>query len=128
MEPQDQNCIFCQIAAGHSPAQMEYQDADVVAFWDIQPSAPTHLLIVPKKHIARLSESVEEDQTLLGKMLYAAKEVARRKGLDADGYRVVLNNGGHAGQVVEHLHMHLLGGADLGPMTNAKANPTSQYS
>lgn len=128
MESESNNCIFCQIAAGHSPAQVEYRDDDVVVFWDIQPVAPTHLLIIPKKHIPTVREASDEDRAILGKMLLAAAEVARRKGFSEAGYRVVMNTGPHAKQIVDHIHLHILAGTELGAMTSAKGNPTSQYS
>ncbi len=126
MEPA-QNCIFCRIAAGHSPAQVEYRDDEVVVFWDIQPNAPIHLLIVSKKHIPTLREAEASDAPLLGKMLLTAHEVAKRKGFDQEGYRVVVNTGTNADQVVDHLHFHILAGAALGAMTSAKGNPVSQF-
>lgn len=118
-ESSDQ-CIFCMIAAGQSPAQIEYQDDEIVAFWDVQPAAPVHVLIVPRKHLMSLSHTTSEDTPLLGKMLHTARDIAHSKGLEEDGYRVVINNGSDSGQVVDHLHFHLLGGTPLGPMTNAK--------
>lgn len=123
----EDDCIFCRIAEGRSPAQIEYKDESVVVFWDIEPNAPTHLLVVPHKHIPTLSEAVADDKDLLGSVLLASAEVAKRRGLDHEGYRVVANTGPNAHQVVDHLHFHILGGADLGPMTTAKSNEVSQY-
>lgn len=116
-----EECIFCRIAAGKSPGQLEYQDDQVVVFWDIQPVAPTHLLVVCRKHIPSLAAALPEDEMTLGKMIYVAKEVAKRKGLDLDGYRIVINSGTDSGQLVDHLHIHLLAGANLGPMASSQA-------
>ena len=127
MSDQTENCIFCNIVKGESPAQIEYQDTDTIAFLDIQPVAPFHLLVVPKKHIDSISKLSPQDQDILGKLVVAAKEIARRRGLDEDGYRIVINNGHNSGQVVQHMHLHLLAGGDLGPMTSAKPNPISQF-
>lgn len=121
------DCIFCYIAQGKSPAQIEYQDNLVVVFWDIQPNAPVHLLVVPRKHIPTMREVTKDDSATLSVMLTTAAEIARRKGLEKGGYRLVFNTGPNAHQVVDHLHLHILGGGDLGPMTNAKPNPVSQY-
>ncbi len=121
------NCIFCRIAGGKSPAQIEYQDNDVIAFWDIQPNAPIHILVIPKQHIPTLREASRDNNAILGAMMLAAAEIARRKGLEKEGYRVVINTGSAANQIVDHIHAHLLGGAELGPMTSAKGNPVSQY-
>lgn len=123
----EDECIFCRIAAGRSPAQIEYQDSDVVVFWDIEPSAPTHLLVVPRKHIQTLHHASAEDKTLLGSILLAAAEVARRKGLDKEGYRIATNIGANAHQVVDHMHFHLLGGGDLGPMSSNESTPANQF-
>jgi len=111
------NCIFCGIASGASPANIEYQDDEVVAFWDIDPKAPTHILIVPKKHISSVTELQEGDENLIGHMVLAAKMLAEKKGISEDGYRLVFNAGKHSGQVVDHIHLHLLGGKILGGMT-----------
>lgn len=102
------DCIFCQIAAGEVRAQIIYEDDDVVAFKDLNPQAPTHILIIPVKHITSLSESTEEDTLLLGKLQIAAAKIAKELGLK--DYRLVSNNGKGAGQSVGHLHYHLMGG------------------
>ncbi|RMG68285.1 MAG: histidine triad nucleotide-binding protein [Calditrichaeota bacterium] len=103
-------CIFCDIVAGKMPARTVYEDDQVVAFHDINPQAPTHVLIVPRAHIPRLQDAAEEQATLIGRLLLAANRVAERLGLDRSGYRVVINNGPDALQTVYHLHLHLLGG------------------
>ena len=105
-------CIFCQIAAGKIPSDVVYQDATLMAFKDIHPKAPTHILIIPKKHIASLAEVAAEDLPIVTHMIEAANMIARQQGV-GDAYRLVINTGGDAGQVIMHLHMHLLGGRRL---------------
>ena len=107
------DCLFCKIIAGAIPSKKAYEDEHVFAFHDIHPQAPTHVLIVPRRHIASLDETVEADQALLGHALLAARHVARELGI-ASGYRVVNNCGTPAGQSVFHIHFHLLGGRPLG--------------
>jgi histidine triad (HIT) family protein len=102
MEP----CIFCRIAAGGTATPFIYQDDDAVAFHDIQPQAPVHLLVVPRRHLASLNEA--GDAVLLGRLLMAARQAAARAGLEQ--YRLVVNTGADAGQSVAHLHLHVLGG------------------
>jgi histidine triad (HIT) family protein len=104
--------IFEKIAARQIPAAIVYETSEVVVFRDIKPQAPTHLLVVPKRCVPRLAEAAPEDTDLLGKLLLAAAEAARREGL-AGGYRVVINNGPDAGETVPHLHLHLLAGRSL---------------
>lgn len=106
-------CIFCRIAAGEIPARVVYEDDRVVAFHDINPQAPTHVLLIPREHLASLAEAEEGHAGLLGHLLLAARTVAARLGL-SEGYRVVNNCGARAGQSVFHLHFHLLGGRDFG--------------
>jgi histidine triad (HIT) family protein len=106
--------IFEKIIAREIPADIVFEDEAVLAFRDIHPKAPTHVLIVPKKKIARLSEAGAEDELLLGHLLFTAGEVARQLGLNKSGYRVVINNGRDGGETVPHLHCHLLGGRGLG--------------
>jgi histidine triad (HIT) family protein len=110
---QDQNCIFCQIIRKESPAEIEYEDADVMAFWDVRPKAPTHILIIPKKHFTSLEELQDDDLPLLSKMFSAVKKVAIKKNLTTDGYKLVINNGPGVGQIVGHLHLHLLAGKKM---------------
>ncbi len=106
-------CLFCEIVAGRNPADIVYQDDEVIAFRDIQPRAPVHVLIVPKKHISGVTEIEEADRELIGRIFLAAKEIARRESVYECGFRVVVNSGPDAGQAVDHLHFHLLGGRKL---------------
>jgi len=106
------DCLFCKIAAKQIPAKIVFEDADVFAFADINPQAPTHVLICPKKHFSSLHEATAGDQTVLGKMALVAAELARQRNLQS-GYRTVMNTGAGAGQTVFHLHMHLLGGREF---------------
>lgn len=105
-----QDCIFCKIAAGDM-GETIYQDDEVTAFKDINPQAPTHILIIPNKHIASLNETNGEDQALLGQLLLAASKIARQQGLT--DYRLVINTGPQSGQSVFHIHLHLLGGRTM---------------
>lgn len=106
------DCLFCRIVAGEIPARKVHEDERIFAFEDIHPGAPTHFLLVPKKHLASLAEATAGDAALLGHLQLLAAELARRHGLDS-GYRTVLNVGPDAGQSVFHLHLHLLGGRRL---------------
>ena len=101
--------IFEKIAAREIPARIAFEDDDVIAFHDVNPQAPVHLLIVPKRVISRLAETNESDQALLGRLLLTAAKVARDLGVSESGYRVVINSGPDAGESVPHLHLHLLG-------------------
>jgi histidine triad (HIT) family protein len=107
------SCVFCRIAAGELAATRVYEDADVLAFRDIHPQAPTHVLVIPKCHVASLHELA--DVSLAGKLLVAAAEVARGERLD-EGWRLIANTRAHGGQEVPHLHLHVLGGRALGRM------------
>jgi histidine triad (HIT) family protein len=106
------SCIFCRIAAKEIPAAMVHETAELVAFADLNPQAPAHLLVVPKRHVASLDETVESDAALLGALMRGARHVARAAGL-ATGYRVVVNCGADGGQTVSHLHLHVLGGRPM---------------
>jgi histidine triad (HIT) family protein len=115
-EMTDPNCIFCKIVRGEIPAKKIYDDADVIAFHDIRPQAPVHLLVVPKAHIPTLYDAGAAHQAALGKMLTVAGRLAREAGA-GDGFRTIINNGRVGHQEVYHVHMHVLGGPDpLGPM------------
>jgi histidine triad (HIT) family protein len=107
------SCIFCQIACHQSSAKIIYEDDTVMAFQDIDPKAPIHLLIIPRKHITNVEDLTDEDGQLAGKMLLIAKKVARKLSLDKSGYRLVINTGREGGQAVHHLHMHLMGGRPM---------------
>lgn len=104
------DCLFCRIAAGSLPATIVHQDPQCVAFEDLHPQAPTHVLVIPRKHVSSLRECSQEDQAILGHLLLACASVARQKGLLEQGYRIVANSGRDGGQTVFHLHFHLLGG------------------
>ncbi|MBI4369049.1 MAG: histidine triad nucleotide-binding protein [Elusimicrobia bacterium] len=108
MPSNERDCLFCKVLRGDIPSKPVYHDDHVVAIRDINPQAPTHLLIISKKHIAALSAAEAEDVGLLGQIQWAAREIAARLGLD--GFRLVLNNGKIAGQSVDHVHYHLLSG------------------
>lgn len=112
----DPNCIFCKIVRGEIPAQKIYEDAEVLAFPDIRPQAPVHLLVIPKAHVATLYDAQPAHQAALGKMLAVAGRLAREAGA-ADGFRSIINTGRVGHQEVYHVHMHVLGGPEpLGPM------------
>lgn len=107
------DCIFCKVGAGQIPAGVVFQDEEVMAFEDLRPQAPVHVLIIPKRHIAGLNEAGSNDRMLLGRLLEVANLVAQRKRVAETGYRVVTNTGPNAGQSVFHLHIHLLGGREM---------------
>ena len=107
------DCIFCQIVAGKIPAGILYHDAEVIAFRDINPLAPIHLLIIPRKHISSLVQLAEAESSLIGNMVNTANQLAKKEGIAENGYRLVINCGQQGGQGVPHLHMHLLGGRQL---------------
>jgi len=107
------SCIFCKIAAKKLPSKIQYEDANMVAFDDINPKAPVHILIVPKKHLGSINDLNSQDAELVGKMILTAQKLAKKKGIDQSGYRLVFNTGSDSGQVVDHLHLHLMGGGKL---------------
>ncbi|MGQ0813682.1 MAG: histidine triad nucleotide-binding protein [Gemmatimonadota bacterium] len=107
-------CIFCRIAAGKIPARLAHEDDLAFAFYDIDPRAPVHVLIVPREHINTVNELEDTDSKLLGRMVLVAKKIAGELGVADSGYRLVMNCGLDAGQTVDHIHLHLLGGR---PMT-----------
>lgn len=106
-------CLFCKIIAGDIPSDKTYEDDDVYAFQDINPVAPLHVLIIPKKHISMLNDLEPEDDAVMGKLVLAAKKIAEREGYSTEGYRTVINCGENAGQTVFHIHLHLLAGRHL---------------
>lgn len=108
------DCIFCKIAAGEIPCQQVHADTEILAFEDLHPQAPVHVLIIPRRHIPSLGELAPDDVELAGKLQMAAGQVAAKLGLAESGYRVVVNCGRDACQAVPHLHLHLLGGRALG--------------
>lgn len=107
-------CIFCKIVKKEIPAKVEYEDDYYLAFYDINPKAPIHILIIPKQHIASLNDLNESNKNVISDMILIAKNLAKKLGIDESGYRVVINDGPDSGQEVFHIHMHLLGGAPLG--------------
>ena len=108
--PMEPECLFCSIALKKMTVQIVHEEPDLVAFRDANPQAPTHILIIPKKHISSFAEATDQDSPIFGKLLSVAKEVANKEGLSKDGYRLVINQGVHGGQTVFHLHLHLMGG------------------
>ena len=107
------DCLFCRILAGEIPAEVIYQDERSIAFRDINPQAPTHVLVIPRDHIEALDEATQKDEALLGHLLRVAARVANEEGLSESGYRTVVNTGAGAGQSVFHLHLHVIGGRAL---------------
>jgi len=106
-------CIFCKIIKKEMPAKIVAEDEFSLAFEDINPQAPVHILIIPKKHYSSLIDIPEEERSLLGHLMIKAREIAKEKGLEKTGYRLVLNTGKDAGQAVFHIHLHLLGGREM---------------
>jgi len=104
------DCLFCKIIKGEIPSTVVYQDEQVMAFRDINPVAPTHILVIPKKHIAGTNDVTEEDEQLLGHMLTVVKPITDQEGITESGYRLIINSGPDANQVIFHLHLHILGG------------------
>ena len=109
----DPNCLFCKIITGEIPSETVYKDAEVIAFADINPATPVHIMVVPVKHIVSLAAMAETDTSIVGKMTAVANKIARDLGLAEKGYRLIINSGPDGGQVIQHLHMHLLGGREL---------------
>jgi len=107
------DCIFCKIANGEIKGNILYQDDKAVAFPDINPKAPTHILVIPRKHIASVTDLSEADEALMGHLFTIANRLAKQQGISSDGYRLVVNCGPHGGQMVAHLHLHILGGRQL---------------
>ena len=107
------DCIFCQIASGTIPSDILFQDEEVIAFRDINPQAPVHILVIPKRHIPSLVQLTEADSALVGRMVEVANKLAKNEGVAQKGYRLAISCGQEGGQVVPHLHLHLLGGRRL---------------
>lgn len=108
-----QDCIFCRIVAGEIPAKIVREDGDMVAFRDIDPKAPLHVLVVPRRHVASVNVLRAGDEAMIGKLFAAARDIAAAEGVAETGYRMVVNAGPDAGQSVEHIHLHVLGGRAL---------------
>ncbi|GIO65600.1 histidine triad nucleotide-binding protein [Paenibacillus sp. FSL M7-1455] len=111
------DCLFCKIVEGSIPSQKVFENEQILAFKDIQPAAPVHVLIIPKKHIATMNDVAEEDLPLVAEMHKAAQQIAKELGVADTGYRLINNCGPDSGQAVYHIHYHLLGGAKLGALT-----------
>jgi histidine triad (HIT) family protein len=109
-------CVFCKIVKGELPAKVVYEDELVMAFHDINPQAPVHILVIPKEHIPTLNDLEERHRELIGHIFLVIKRIAKEQGIDQSGYRVLVNCNRDGGQEVYHLHFHLLGGKPLGPM------------
>ncbi|MFD0715081.1 histidine triad nucleotide-binding protein [Paenibacillus sp. GCM10027626] len=107
------SCIFCKIIAGELPSNKVFENERIVAFHDIQPAAPVHILIIPKKHIPTMNDVTAEDDALIGELFSVARQLAKQLGVDESGYRLVNNCNPDSGQLVYHLHIHLLGGEKL---------------
>ena len=110
------DCIFCKIANGEIKSSIVYQDETAVAFPDINPKAPVHLLIIPRKHIESVADLAEDEEKLMGHLITLANKLAQENGISESGYRLVINCGPHGGQMVPHLHIHLLGGRQMGKL------------
>jgi histidine triad (HIT) family protein len=108
-----EECIFCRIIAGEVPADTVYQDEDFLAFRDVLPKAPVHVLVVPKVHITSVAELTDDQRDIAGGLIMVARNVAEKEGIAGTGYRLIINCGPEGGQVVSHLHLHLLGGRKL---------------
>jgi len=108
-----EGCLFCRIVAGEIPSDVVYQDQEFLAFRDINPQAPKHIIIIPKVHIASLAELTEQQQGLMGRFMILARDLAEEEGLAERGYRLAINCGPEGGQVIPHLHLHLIGGRKL---------------
>lgn len=109
-----EDCLFCKIVKGEIPSTKVYEDEEILAFKDINPVTPVHILVIPKKHISSLNEIEPEDQMLIGKIFTTIKKIAKEQGIAENGYRVIANCGEDGGQEVKHLHFHILGGKKLG--------------
>ena len=108
-----ENCLFCKIIAGEIPSTKVYEDESVLAFLDIEPQAPKHIIIIPKEHISSANEITEENSAVIAKVFEAAAKIAKEQGFSEDGYRIVNNCGKDGGQTVGHIHFHLLAGRNL---------------
>ena len=109
-----EDCLFCKIVKGVVPSNKVYEDEEILAFYDINPSAPIHILVIPKKHIATHNDIMEEDNQLMGKMHIVINKIAEEKDFKEKGYRIIMNCGEDGGQEVKHIHFHVLAGEKLG--------------
>ncbi len=109
-----EDCIFCKIVEGKIPSEKVYEDDEVLAFKDINPAAPIHILVIPKKHISMLTDLKESDELLIGKIYTTINKIAKEQGFEEQGFRVIANCGKDSGQEVMHIHFHILGGKKLG--------------
>ena len=107
------DCVFCRIISGEIPGEFVFKDDEMVAFRDIHPVAPTHILLVPRRHVASVQDLGAEDEGLIGRMVLRARAIAEQEGVAQRGYRLILNCGPDGGQIVSHLHLHLIGGRKL---------------
>ena len=114
MSKEKSDCLFCKILAGDIPADIVYESDTAIAFRDINPQAPTHVLIIPRKHIATINDIESTDQAIVGSLYSVAREIATAEGIADEGYRAVMNCNAAAGQTVFHIHLHLLGGREMG--------------
>lgn len=110
-----EDCIFCKIGKGEIPSEKVYEDEEIVAFKDINPAAPIHILVIPKKHIEKITEIKKEDEALIGRMYSVINKIAKEQGFSEDGFRMIVNCEKNAGQEVMHLHFHILAGTKMGP-------------
>lgn len=108
------DCIFCKIIKREIPSSIVYEDNEIIAFRDVNPQAPIHILVIPKKHISSLVDLKEEDEIVVGKIYTVINKIAEQEGIDKKGFRVIVNCGEDGGQEVKHLHFHILGGRKLG--------------
>lgn len=113
---EDPGCVFCRVAVGTLPSRQVYSDDEIIAFHDVTPVAKVHLLVIPRKHVTRLEEATEADDVLLGRLIRVASKVAQEMGIAESGYRIAINQGADAGQVLDHLHVHVMGGQNLYPL------------
>ncbi|TSC92640.1 MAG: Hit-like protein involved in cell-cycle regulation [Candidatus Berkelbacteria bacterium Licking1014_7] len=109
-------CLFCQISQKQIPSKVQFESGEIFAFDDANPKAPVHILIIPKRHIENVATANSQDKKLLGEMILTAQKLAQDKKIDQTGYRLVFNTRRHAGQIVDHIHLHLIGGKKLGQM------------
>lgn len=107
------DCIFCKIIAGEIPSNKVYEDDDIIAFRDINPQAPTHIVVIPKTHICCANMINEDNADIIAKIFTVIPKIAKEEGIDESGYRIINNCGAHAGQTVFHIHFHILGGAEM---------------